>query len=402
MMDFRETGPGAVPLEMLRRYLVATGWHVRSSAQDSAPLDNPAAKALLESRAGGGRNFEVFVSDVSDLTGIELVVPNSIRSSEYSSQVARVIDAISAVEDRAELDVARAIREVAFDVVRSRIPDAMVVDDSIRLEMAQSFVLGIRGVLAAAANTELDPQAYFLRTKKEASEYANRCRFGHTFRGSFGFTVESPLEPNSQDALPGLEPVPPFERRVIQRLARGLRAVSAAVAADSTDPITDTVKTGFSANVCEQLAALVDGTSPSGIVFDFSFSPEWKGARSDPARDAHFELDRPQVEFIRAAAKVLRSRVTAWEETVFGRVIRLASQADPSDLMDMMGEREVAILWSSDATGDITVRASLTPADYLQAVEAHAAGRTVEVGGTLERRGRRWVLFNPTSFQVHT
>jgi hypothetical protein len=202
-MDFRETGPGAVPLEMLRRYLVATGWHVRSSAQDSAPLDNPAAKALLESRAGGGRNFEVFVSDVSDLTGIELVVPNSIRSSEYSSQVARVIDAISAVEDRAELDVARAIREVAFDVVRSRIPDAMVVDDSIRLEMAQSFVLGIRGVLAAAANTELDPQAYFQTAKTP-------CQASSPSRRSSGESF-SALPAVSGLSLPPLPPTVPIQ-----------------------------------------------------------------------------------------------------------------------------------------------------------------------------------------------
>jgi hypothetical protein len=313
-----------------------------------------------------------------------------------------VINALSAIEDRSELDIARAIREVAFDVVRSRIPDTLVVDDSIRLEIAQSFVSGIRNVLAAAANTELDPLPYYLRTKKEASEYANRCRFGHTFRGSFGFTVESPLEPNSQSVLPGFEAAPPFERRVIQRLVRGLKSVSAAVLANSTDPITDSIQTGFSANVCEQLATLVDGTSPSGIIFDFSFSPEWKGTRTDPAKEEHFELARPQVEVIRNAASVLRARVTSWQETVFGRVIRLASQADPSDLTDMMAEREVAILWSSEATGDITVRASLSPSDYLQAVEAHATGRPVEVSGTLERRGRRWVLINPSAFHSHS
>lgn len=259
----------------------------------------------------------------------------------------------------------------------------------------------MRSARLRTAHTELEPLPYFLRTKKEASDYANRCRFGHTFRGSFGFTVESPIEPAIQSALPGIDPAPPFERRVIKRFARGLEAVSKAVLIDSTDPITDTIKTGFSANVCEQLATLVDGTSPSGIVFDFSFSPEWKGAEAIHAGPEHFMVGPRQVEAVREAAKVLRSRVSSWEETVFGRVIRLASQADPSDLMDMMGDREVAILWSSEATGDIAVRVSLNPAEYLKAVEAHAAGRAVEVSGTLERRGRRWVLLNPINFQVH-
>ncbi|MEM5584661.1 hypothetical protein WNZ15_19520 [Roseibium sp. AS2] len=398
MKDLRETGPGAVPLDMLRRYLAATGWHVRVAEPEADSLETLAATVLLQSREGGSRNFVVYVSSAPDLEAIELIVPNSVQSSEYASQVARVIDALSVVEDRSTLDVARAIREVAFDVVRSRIPDALVVDDSIRMEMAQSFVSGIRNVLAATANTELEPLPYFLRTKKEASEYANRCRFGHTFRGSFGFTVESPLEPNNQAVLPGIAPAPPFERRVIQRMVRGMRTVSVAVSADSADPITDSIKTGFSANVCEQLASLIDGTSPNGIAFDFSFSPEWVGTHAAPPQEAHFELGRPQVEVIREAAKLLRARVMSWEETVFGRVIRLASQADPSDLTDTMGEREVAILWSSEATGDITVRTSLSATDYLQAVEAHAAGRPVAVSGTLERRGRRWVLINPANF----
>jgi hypothetical protein len=397
MMNFGDSGPGAVPLDMLRRYLAATGWVVRTPNSRADSLENPAARVLLQNRVGGSRNFDLYMSSAPGLESIELVVPNSIQSSEYASQVARVIDALSALEDRSELDIVRAVREVAFDVVRSRIPDALVIDDSIRIEMAQNFVSGIKSVLSATANTELEPLPYFLRTKKLASDYANGCRFGHTFRGSFGFTVESPLKPNNQSVLEGFEPDPPFERRVIQRLVRGLKAVSAAVLADSTDPITDSIKTGFSANVCEQLATLIDRTSPSGIAFDFSFSPEWKSDNGVSKQEQHFELARPQVDIIREAAKLLRAQVMSSHETVFGRVIRLASQADPSDLMDTMGEREVVILWSSEATGDISVRASLNPSDYLEAVEAHATGQPVELTGTLERQGRSWVLVNPSS-----
>jgi len=299
------------------------------------------------------------------------------------------------------IEVIRSIREVSFDVVRSRIPDAQVIADTIHLEIAKSFVVGIRSVLAAAATTEIHPSPYFLRLRKEGTEYADRCRFGHTFRGSFGFTVESPLQPNNQATLPGFPPTPPFERRIMQRLTRGLKSVSAAVSVDSTEPITNSIQTGFNANVCEQLANLVEETSPGGIAFDFSFSPEWKGELNSTINPQSFVLGRPHVEAIKSAAKELRSKVQSWDETVFGRVIRLATDADPSDLTDFMGEREVVILWSSEALGDIAVRASLSPPDYLKAVEAHAAGRPVEVSGTLERRTRRWVLLNPINLTLH-
>ena len=72
----------------------------------------------------------------------------------------------------------------------------MVFDDTILLEVATGYITGIRSQLAATATTEIQPDPFFLRVKKEATQYADACRFGHTFRGSFGFTVESPIVPN--------------------------------------------------------------------------------------------------------------------------------------------------------------------------------------------------------------
>jgi hypothetical protein len=83
MMDLRDLGPGSVPLGMLRRYLTATGWHVRGSNPiDMGRLENAAARVLLNGRTGGRRNFHVYVSNVVDFDGVELVVPASADSSE--------------------------------------------------------------------------------------------------------------------------------------------------------------------------------------------------------------------------------------------------------------------------------------------------------------------------------
>jgi hypothetical protein len=355
---------------------------------------------LWEARRGGHRDFDIYVPAAPDLDGVQLVIPRSRTSPEYAPQIARVLQTLAAVEDRDEPEIAKAIRQVGFDVVRSRIPDVQVLDDAIHLSIARNFVSGIRSVLASAATTELHPAPYFLRLLKEASEYADRCRFGHTFRGSFGFTLESPLEPTKQEQLPGILAEIPFERRVIQRLARGLHSVARAVATDSTDPITSSMKTGFNANICENLAGLVEQTSPSGLTFEFAFSPEIPADGKEYAQEPCYTLGLPHVEVIKAAAKQLRDEIQSWSETVFGRVIRLASDVDPSDLTDMLGDREVAIHWSSDVHGDILVRASLTPGDYLMALEAHASGRPVEISGTLERRPRRWVLTNPSGLFV--
>lgn len=87
-------------------------------------------------------------------------------------------------------------------------------------------------------------------------------------------------------------------------------------------------------------------------------------------------------------------------EDLFGRIVRLQTEADPSDLITAAEDREVVIQYSAEDLGDIQVRVSLSPADYLIAIEAHRNGRPVRISGTLERRGRLWVLSNPTGISV--
>jgi hypothetical protein len=42
----------------------------------------------------------------------------------------------------------------------------------------------------------------------------------------------------------------------------------------------------------------------------------------------------------------------------------------------------------------------LDPLEYLTAVRAHADGRAVELSGTLEKSGRRWMLSSPSGLKV--
>jgi hypothetical protein len=131
----------------------------------------------------------------------------------------------------------------------------------------------------------------------------------------------------------------------------------------------------------------------------FAYSPEWQ-----PLDELVAVKDVPigprHVEVTRAAAKELRQQIRPRAEKIVGRVVRLESEADPSDLMNPIGDREIAVQWPSEDLGEVLVRVSLSPVDYLHAHAAHGAGKSVTVSGTLERRGRRWVLINPTEFSV--
>jgi hypothetical protein len=308
------------------------------------------------------------------------------------------VQVLTEFETRGSQEVIDSIKRVGYDVIRSAIPSEFVTDDTIRLAAATDFVSQMRGLLAATATTEKKPRPTFGRLLKESVQYADACRFGHTYRGSFGFVIESPLP--ALDAMPLLVDAPPtpFERRVLQRLARGISTVVQAAEGGSTAPITSAVNSGFSANGCEQLADLIDAVSPAGLKFAFDLSPEWAVDRSMDG--AVYLVTAVHAEVCRSAARELRRDDTAIPVDVAGRVVRLQNQTDPSDLTSQTGEHEVVILWSSDDFGDIQVKTNLTPADYLAAVGAHGQGLPIWVRGTLIRVGRQWVLNAPHSFNV--
>ena len=187
-----EADTGNVPLGLLRRYLTASGWRLKAARpqQDVEMPQSAAARAIMEGRMGGERDYDIYVLSDSQLRGVEVVLPHNQDSIDFIYQVGGAVRTLSNLEKREPKAVINAVRQIGFDVVRSKIPNAMVHDDSIHLEVAANYINGTRSLLAATAMTEIEPEPYFLRVKPPAAEYASHCRFGHTFKGSFGFMLE--------------------------------------------------------------------------------------------------------------------------------------------------------------------------------------------------------------------
>jgi hypothetical protein len=368
------------------------------------PVELPAeyeriSRLLIEGRTDARRNFETYVLSTPGVDDVEIILPRDQNVSDFLPRMQSAMRTLAELEDRpADLIIAD-VRAVGFDIVRSRIPDELVRNDAVHLATAANYIAGVKTLLAATATTEIDPVPHFLRVRKEALDYADGCQFGHTFRGSFGFTIESPVSPNSAPSLFDIQQTPPFERRVIQRLARGIEDICDAVRRDNVDILLHDFERGFSANAFEEFADLVESTAHTGMIFAFSFSPEWPPAEG-LAEAKDLQVGPRHVEVTREAARSLRTQPVKRDEEVFGRIVRLQTEADPTDLVSVVVEREVVIQWSSEDLGDIQVRASLSPPDYLVAIEAHRNGRPVRVAGTLEKKGRRWVLSNPTGLSM--
>lgn len=361
-----------VNASLITRYLRSLGWVTRTFNNGMRQLTHDDG------------HIEVFLSQGATEEIQREEAYFAIRTiSDYYAEKAEVVE--------------RKILSYLTDRISGRIPDEYVRNDTIEFKVASEYMSQMKAFLSSSASTEISGKQHFERTLKEASEYAERCRFGHTFRGSFGFVVASPVEPNESPNLDIVDEAAPLGRRVVERIARGLETVQNASKNDDPEMISG-VDSGFSSNMCDALANLVEETQVSRIAFGIEFSREWKRAAS--TEEVKFEVAQSNVELLRAAAKSMRIEEDPEPQTVFGRIRRVSTDGNPSNLDGDSAKREVEINWVNQDDKLVHVKLSVSPDEYLRAVEAHKAGQPVSAAGLLTTKGKTRLLTEIRDFKL--
>ena len=328
---------------------------------------------------------------------LHLVLP---RGNEYDDSGARIADAVrllATVQDVPEDAVVRTIRASDSDCLKLKLPGP------VSLESAVAIVTGLKNLMAFAACVEEDPRPYFPKMLGIGRAHAERCRFGHTLTASFGFTVESPLSPPVQQPLPlpGTEPRAPFERRVMERVARGLSLTQEAALTGRASILVEPYGGGFNANLCEVALGLLPDADESEVEYTVDWSPEWK-PRADVATLGPVRMGVRTRRYLETAARELRQVERAREVTVDGLITHLRAETAPIEDYEEDGdaamERLVVIAWATQGIA-LNVRVPLDVQDYRRACDAHRDGVPVKVTGQLEKVGRYWMLMQPREFR---
>jgi hypothetical protein len=372
-MTDNDTQHYPVERALLERYLLISGWQSRILSQN----------VKLFSKIGENDNdtLEIFLNN------------NSIQKD--------IKFALRTLSDLSEMPISKIASEISsigFDIFSSRIPTEYVRNDTIEMRAAAVYISGMKDFLAASATTEITNDRDYKRLRKEGISYSEKCRFGHTFRGSFGFIIESPVGLNDEPRFDQVAEPIPFERRVMERIVRGFSSFQEAAASQHARPIYSATD-GFSAAMCDLVADLIEEMAVSRIDLGVRFSPEWK-LDSVPSPTPSFCVEYKNVELLRDASKSLRAIQEPEPVSVFGRIKRLETDGNPADLIDDPSSRDVEINWPNADNVVLRVKLSLNPTDYLQAVDAHRSGKLVSVSGLLHKTGRSWRIENYENFKI--
>ena len=254
--------------------------------------------------------------------------------------------------------------------------------NSIPLELAKKEVTGLRNLFLYSACSEQQAIPHHEQPLPLGYKITKKCRFGHTFHGSFGFSVESPImEESKQLDLFS----PPLERRVVERIVRGILNINKAIHEDNPDIIVDNFKTGLNSRMCE---ALID--MKEELETPVELSVRWASVLPPSNDTSDFKpslIGDNEISYLKYAAEKLKE-VSPERTIIIGMVVNLHS----NDPISTDGKRSIILKYQHEGYGSIDVKIELGVDQYRQAIEAHKSKALLEVKGLLERKGTVWQL----------
>lgn len=320
---------------------------------------------------------------------VTLILPRNKDFIDSNERIADAINLIAAIERTTPYKVVQEIQSIDSDTIQMRM--LLLPGNFPSLEKATQIVQGLRDLIAFSACMEKEPKPFFKKPLPEGQWQAQLCRFGHTFAGSFGFTIESPI----YTIQPPLLDIP-VSRKVIERIIRGLSFAHRAAQERNSAIISQTFEIGLNSNMCSALVEISQSLQDIEFEYTISWSPRLRPS-NDIIEIRTIHLPSSTSQYLTEAATSLKGEVSeailmldserGREETsVQGTIVELKTLKN--------GYRTITLL-SED---QVRIHITLEQETYQMACDAHRDNRLVSVKGKITKKNRNWILENPHDF----
>jgi hypothetical protein len=316
---------------------------------------------------------------------LEFILPLSEDKVDYFQ---RINDLIILISELKEIDVRKVINLISLtshDILQMRILNPGEFKFSIPLDVASKEIDALKRLFTFSACSEEMARPYFDYPSTIGINHANQCQFGHTFEGSFGFTINSPIISDySQLYLFEEHKEIPFERKVMERIVNGFLYTQSAIHDNDISVIVDNFETGFNARMCD---ALIDISMEKSKSVEFTVN--WSYQINPSENITSFKsivLSEKSYDLLKDASDELK-KVEPFEDIIIGKIITLHSNKSP--FSDEKFPR-TAIVKHTYEGRSIEVKLELTKDQYKIVYQAHGDGKTVKINGKLFKKGSIW------------
>lgn len=328
---------------------------------------------------------------------IALIVP-SPDSSDLQFRIRDMIRVLEAVEKRYGEEIIESINNVKKDVWKISISKGSNID-SLSVDTFEKIIKSIKSLIEYSASAEQRAEPYFEQILSTGKLFSKKCRIGQTFKGSYGITMETPVEEPFVDSENILEKddYTPIGRKITERIFRSLKLVEQEREIEDITPIYEESING---NICAALKTLLE-LSEGDIEYFVNFSPIWE-APDEMKNNPIICIKHSNISYLNEIyEKMYNENELINNSAIIGIITELKHVFDEEDDSDY----NIIISGTHKNSNKCEYHVALKKEDYLRACRIHAESvekkkeKIVELSGKLRRTKKKWYVDSYSNFE---
>lgn len=373
-----------IDLDLLRLYLEKNGWIKNQSNYEA---------------------LDIYVEN-TDVNPFEIVLPKTSSFNKAEYYINDAVNILSIVLDESNERVSKIIRSLDHDLHNFKMETPR---DSINLDILENLIRSSKNTIHDAIQIEHSKQ-YYKSTPKErkiipnptlkALDYIKSCRFPHTWHGSFGLTIETPLELQSMGLL-NEEGLPEtVGRKATYLIYKGLKIFNESVSLNSTDYVFDNFPNLSELQIFKSYNNLLESIGNNSLEFSLNLSPSIQNDRFREANNSKLKIDSKVLYKIERTTNYSKFDEVTKKITFMGFPEAMRSERESLLEESEDAERKVIVKGTSKEINISSINLKLSLDDYKKALQAQQEARYVIIKCSAKKIKKGWEIISVESFDL--
>lgn len=312
-----------------------------------------------------------------------------------------IFETLCDFEGRKQEVIIESIINVDKDIWKISLAKGMNIG-SLDLNDVEEIIKSIKSLFSYSASSEQETKPYFEKSLSTGKSFVKECKFGHTYAGSFGFTIITPIDnPEYQTLEIGIDDKlsVPLGRRINERILKSLELINKE---EEIEDITQVYEETLNANMCIALKKLLE-ISKADVEYSVQFSPlcDIPPAMKDKSTIC---IKQSGVNYLDSVYKKMHTEYELIKNFTLRGIIReLKGKKSEGD--DDNSDYNIIITGDIGNRDEERIHITLNEKDYVKACELHKESvkrkteKLIKISGNLRRTKQKWYLDSYFNFE---
>jgi len=342
----------------------------------------------------------IYSNELESGPRVNILLPDK-NGEKIERKLLHFFKAVSDFEGRKQEEIIESIVNIDKDIWKISLSKGMNVG-SLDLNDVEEIIKSIKSLFSYSASSEQEAKPYFEKSLSTGKYFVKECKFGHTYLGSFGFTILTPFDDTQYKILEtGIEDdlSVPLGRRINERILKSLDLIDKE---EEIEDVTQVYEETLNANMCMALKKLLE-ISKADIECSVQFSPLCKNTPR-MKKSSKICVKYSGIDYLDI---IYQKMYTEYEfirnSTLRGTIKELKGKKNEGD--DQDSDYNIMIIGDIGDKEREKIHIILSEKDYIKACELHKESikrkmeKLIKVSGNLRRTRQKWYLDSYFNFE---